>query len=282
MNKKSNTLVLKFGLVAVSLFALFLSPLQVSAQSVSLGPGQTARFSVAYDNAGEGGENMENVLLSIFVGSELIVDPNSITDEFNGSQEFRVVPTTLRNHNIWGSVIEYLPRSANNPQAPSGTNQAGNAVMPNGQQGILRFNATLREDVLQRYAVGDVLQFDAGEGIYQGILSRLAYNGQTATGATTVTILASDLPASSSSSQAPVVSSSSSSQQPVTPPASQSTNNNNIPPTTNVQSSSVAPVTGVLPRTGGPLIALIVAGFAAIGGGAAYGVSRRRKMKINK
>jgi|GEM_PF-3730615 len=208
MSKFIKQLLKSISLVAV-LASLLISP-SVSAQNppagtVSLRPGQSAQFSVEYGNGGEGTNTLTNGLLYVYIGRELQLDPNSILDQFpTTGTEFRVVPSVVRTDANWSSVIVYQPRSANNPNAPSGTNVAADLNLPIGERGTLKFNATLRSDVLSRFAVGDVLVPDVINGRTEGIYSLLDHAGTgKQPGQTGVTITAPLTSSSSSSSVAP-------------------------------------------------------------------------------
>lgn len=174
------------------------------AGTVSLRPGQNAQFTVEYGNGGEGTNTLTNGLLYIYLGKELQLDPNSIIDQFPATgTSYRVSPTVARTDANWSSVIVYQPRSANNPSAPSGTNVAGNLDLPIGEKGTVKFNATLKADVLSRFAVGDVLVPDVINQRTEGIYSILDHSGVGKQPGQTGISIAAPLPVSSSSSAAP-------------------------------------------------------------------------------
>lgn len=162
-----------FGLRGVLGFA------QTAPGTLGMQPGQTYQFNIQYRNGGEGSDTMENALLYVFIDEELEIDINSITDQFPESgTQFRVSPSVVNTSNqAWGSVIEYRPRSANNPDGPSGTNIPANVDITIGEVGVLRFNARLKTDVLSRYQVGDILQPDIINGRTEGIYSVLEHSG---------------------------------------------------------------------------------------------------------
>lgn len=170
--------------------------------TVSLRPGATAEFTVEYSNGGEGTNTLTNGLLYVYLGRELQLDPNSIIDQFPAEgTAFRVSPSVVRTDTNWSSVIVYQPRSANNAASPSGTNVAANLDLPVGERGTLRFSATLRADVLSRFAVGDVLAPDVINSRTEGIYSLLDHSGPgKQPGQTGITILAPLAVSSSSSS----------------------------------------------------------------------------------
>lgn len=205
MSKIIKQFLKSFSLLAV-LGSLLLGT-SVSAQTpangtVSLRPGETAQFSVEYGNGGEGTNTLTNGLLYVYIGKELQLDPNSIIDQFPATgTAYRVVSSVVRTDTNWSSVIVYQPRSANNATSPSGTNVAANLDLPIGEKGTLKFNATLKADVLSRFAVGNVLVPDVINGQTEGIYSILDHAGTgKQPGQTGVTITAPLASSSSSSS----------------------------------------------------------------------------------
>lgn len=155
-------LTLVFGIVLL-LGGYFMSAPDVQAQAgaVTLYPGQTGNFTVTYENRGEVGE-VDNALLSIYIGNKLTVDPSSIRERYgNSSQPLNcVTPSALVTSGAaigtWGSAIIYRPRSATTTSAPcNGQTTAGPATLNPSLEtpslpanvGVITFSARLNADV---------------------------------------------------------------------------------------------------------------------------------------
>jgi hypothetical protein len=137
-------------------------------------PGETKTFKITYSNLG-GNSTMQKALLTVFLGDELVLDESSITDTFAGGETYAVDSNEVVTQNAgnWGTQIEYRPRSAQDSNNPSGKSTPGTAEIPTGKEGILKFEAKLKEDVLDRYNVGDKLLQENN----QGVLSVFEYSG---------------------------------------------------------------------------------------------------------
>jgi len=162
--------------LALLISSLLNFPVAAQDSGVSLFPGQTKTFTVSYENGGDVAQ-INNALLRIFIGNKLEVDPASFTDQFDNGTIFSVCSTIIRaNPGVWGTVLEYRPRSATNTSACSGVNTAGPVTMapssnPGAVTGKFSFSARLRTNVTD--APGTVLRYDVGEAIYQGIYTEL-------------------------------------------------------------------------------------------------------------
>lgn len=133
---------------------------QTDCVKLEMQPASTCTFLLTYTN-GEGSQTTDS-RLTILVGSELEIDTTSFTDEMfvNGVSQgvFPMnIPNLLQsNTQGWGARIQYLPGSANTVGTPSGTPTPG--TLPAFTTGRILFRATLKNDVLERYQVGDILE----------------------------------------------------------------------------------------------------------------------------
>jgi hypothetical protein len=123
--------------------------------------------------------------LQVLVGNLLQIDANSITDQFNNGPTYNVAPSVLVPNTTWGGEIRYQPRSANNASSASGTATAGNATIPIGQTGTLRFRATLTPA-----GAGSIGQTLTPIADRQGVYSTLVFNGPSTSSETGMSIVA--------------------------------------------------------------------------------------------
>lgn len=181
--------------------------------TLNMQPGATCGFRVDYTN-GEGSATT-NSILNILIGSELVVDQSSFTDQMSvngvagGTFPINYSSITQTNTSGWGARLRYRPGSANTVGTPTGSSTPGNLAA--STTGSVFFRATLKTDVLSRYAVGDVLEpptplnISSLEGIYSVLATTETPN--PVPGLVKITLLAPDAVSSSSA----VTSSSSSS-----------------------------------------------------------------------
>lgn len=172
-----------FPLVVIGLvFGFFLSStLPIYAQtSIDMKPGQTLTFTVEYQNSGEGEDTLKGALLTMTIGKHLILDKDSMTDQFPDTATPNKVLNTLAIISEGSpTIIDYRPRSANTGNTPSGTDQPGDTEITIGQKGLFKFRAKLRDDILNvdrvagtKFVVGDTLS-----GPVNGITSILDHAG---------------------------------------------------------------------------------------------------------
>jgi hypothetical protein len=185
--------------------------------ALEMQPGATCGFRITYTN-GEGSPTTNSVL-NVLIGSELVVDTTSFTDEMivNGvsggvfPMDYSAISQT--NTSGWGARLLYRPGSANTTGTPSGSSTAGNLAA--STTGTILFRASIRADVLTRYAVGAVLEpptplnFTSIQGIYSVLATTETPNPTP--GLVRITLLAPDVVSSSSVTSSSVASSSASS-----------------------------------------------------------------------
>jgi hypothetical protein len=128
--------------------------LSVSAQDTGIidaGPGQLIEFEAAYEHVGQ--RDFTDGILDLTIGSELVVDANSFTDNYNGRGDFPIASNLVTSDPSGSTILNYLPGSAES-STPGGTGTPG--VIPIETTGVITFRARLRADALDRYAIGDL------------------------------------------------------------------------------------------------------------------------------
>jgi len=220
-NKRNLNIFRAFGIVAlagiITVSSVFLAQRYwqdgtkreaKAGNSVTLYPGQTGNFNITYTNGGDS-DLLENALLNVLIGSELVVDVSTITDTFNGGQTFPVIPAAITKIDaVTGTTIKYRPGTANTAGTPSGLNTAGNITLPPEKNGVLTFKATLKADTLSsgRTQIATPYNYVIDK---QGIYSILQFTGNgSVPGA--VDLVVANAPVGSSSSRSSVSSISSS------------------------------------------------------------------------
>lgn len=152
-------------------------------------PGQTLEMTINYSNAsiGEAGSGTNEMLIQSYIGSQFVIDVNSITDSFDVNGDgiandpvYRVCPvnaTTDKNITGYNSaIVNYRPRSANNANACSGQSTKGAVDFTGtGQQGWVKYKITLNPNLLstpkpntspaRNYQNGDLLTVINNDGI---------------------------------------------------------------------------------------------------------------------
>jgi|694.fasta_scaffold89278_3 hypothetical protein len=172
-----------FPLVVIGLvFGFFVSStVPTYAQTaIDMKPGQTLTFTVEYQNSGEGEDTLKSALLSMTIGRHLVLDKESMTDQFPETATPNKVLSTLAIVTADSpTTIDYRPRSATTGNTASGTDQPGDTEITIGQKGLFKFRAKLRDDILNvdrvsgtKYVVGDTLS-----GPVNGITSILDHSG---------------------------------------------------------------------------------------------------------
>jgi|GEM_PF-3039745 len=173
--------------------------------TLNMQPGATCGFRIDYSN-GEGSQTT-NSILNILIGSELIVDTTSFTDQMSvngvagGTFPINYSAVTQTNTSGWGARLRYLPGSANTAGTPSGSSTPG--TLQGSTTGSIFFRATLKSDVLSRYSVGDVLEpptplnISSLEGVYSVLASTETPN--PVPGLVKITLIAPAVSSSSSS-----------------------------------------------------------------------------------
>lgn len=182
---------------------------QTDCAALKMEPGTTCKFKLDYSN-GEG-QPTTNSILKIFIGSTLIVDQASFTDEMSvggvsqgvGNMVYNNIVDTSDPGSSWGTTLLYLPGSAK-----TGTTTKTPGDLPANTTGTIYFSVKLRDDVLSlnktgttKYQVGDVLQPPTAPNFntFQGVLSQLEateiQGSKIVPGRIAITILASSNPA---------------------------------------------------------------------------------------
>lgn len=190
---KNIRLVISFGVLSFSIFSAIFS-ISGSAQGeivttnvncnlpqgggsnvVDMYPGQTRTFRITYFNVGDG-PDMNNAILDTLVGDLLEIDTATLSDQFVNADKFGVTPQALNANppGTWGNQILYQPKSANDANGFSGSNQPGNIQIQLSECGVLEFQATLAANALERFPAGTVLNPTIDQ---QGIYSILRFDG---------------------------------------------------------------------------------------------------------
>jgi len=161
-----------FGFALVA--SMLVGPIKAEAASISLYPGQTGKFSITYTNGGDA-DLMQNALLNVLVGSELVIDSSTFTDNFNEAGTFKVNPNIIiSNNETNGTTLKYRPGTAT--AANTGSNTAGDVSLPPDKSGVLEFRATLKADSLSssRVTLNQTYNYVIDK---QGVYSILNFSG---------------------------------------------------------------------------------------------------------
>ena len=152
-------------------------------------PGQNLEMTINYSNAsiGEAGSGTNEMLIQSYIGSQFVIDVNSITDSFDVNGDgiandtvYKVcAPMATTDRNVTGAssaIVNYRPRSATNANACSGQSTKGAVDFTgSGQQGWFKYKITLNPNILstakpftspsRNYQLGDLLTAQNNDGI---------------------------------------------------------------------------------------------------------------------